>query len=83
MICQARFHMPSKNSEPTPSATATIANIATTAQKDQPLMYGTFAKIAARNTTLTTCTMTVPTIMIQKSLSYSSSERRCAPSSRT
>src|SRR3982751_7150274 len=82
LICQARFHMPSKNSEPTPSARATAPNIITTDQNVQPLSTGTFANSADRKTMLTTCMSTVAATRIRKSVSYSSSARKCAPSRR-
>nr|WP_239117851.1 hypothetical protein [Actinoplanes ferrugineus] len=74
--------MPSKNNEPTPSASATMPNISTTDQNVQPLRCGTFANRAARNTTLTTRISTVAAARIAKSASYSSIDRTWAPSSR-
>src|SRR4051812_19972499 len=74
--------MPSKNSEPTPSARATAPNIITTDQNVQPLSTGTFANSADRKMTLTTCISTVAAARIRKSAWYSSIDRKWAPSSR-
>ena len=74
--------MPSKNSDPTPSAIATIANIGTTAQNDKPCSVGTFAKIAPRNTTLTTCMSTGRDQDPEVAPRIAGRARMCAPSER-